>query len=118
MFFFFKATATPEIYALPLHDALPIFRERILTAQLRSCAGTDGGKRSRECLGPRNCVLPVLSSDAGLPCETTRLRDADTASIGVDSAAHDGSTGKYPLFVANSARADISDYDGGDADGG
>src|SRR5206468_12929522 len=26
-FFFFNATATPEIYTLSLHDALPIYRE-------------------------------------------------------------------------------------------
>src|SRR5438874_12171210 len=26
LFFFFRATATPEIYTLSLHDALPIFR--------------------------------------------------------------------------------------------
>src|SRR5437763_5801257 len=27
--FFFNATATPEIYTLSLHDALPIFRRRL-----------------------------------------------------------------------------------------
>src|SRR5689334_23691756 len=29
MFFFFNATATTEIYTLSLHDALPIYNERI-----------------------------------------------------------------------------------------
>src|SRR5438874_3126012 len=29
-FFFFNATATPEIYTLSLHDALPIYRPRRL----------------------------------------------------------------------------------------
>src|SRR3712207_8927740 len=28
MFFFFNDTATPEIYTLPLHDALPIYARR------------------------------------------------------------------------------------------
>src|SRR5690242_21004325 len=28
LFFFFSATATPEIYTLSLHDALPIFEQR------------------------------------------------------------------------------------------
>src|SRR5438874_10616486 len=31
LLFFFNATATTEIYTLSLHDALPIFRERMHT---------------------------------------------------------------------------------------
>src|SRR4029078_13735573 len=32
--FFFNDTATTEIYTLPLHDALPIFREKLLIGLL------------------------------------------------------------------------------------
>src|SRR3712207_8207911 len=32
MFFFFNDTATTEIYTLSLHDALPIYRPRLLAA--------------------------------------------------------------------------------------
>src|SRR3712207_7637819 len=32
IFFFFNDTATTEIYTLSLHDALPIFRERVRPA--------------------------------------------------------------------------------------
>src|SRR5690242_21158499 len=34
-FFFFNATATPEIYTLSLHDALPISAETVRTAAVR-----------------------------------------------------------------------------------
>lgn len=44
-----------------------------------------------------------------LPGEKTQLRDVDTASIGVDGAAHDGSAGKHSLFVVNSSVVDFSD---------
>src|SRR3712207_8541537 len=36
LFFFFNDTATTEIYTLSLHDALPIFRWRILAGDARA----------------------------------------------------------------------------------
>src|SRR5258707_4902688 len=68
-FFFFNDTATPEIYTLSLHDALPIF----------CLPGTGGGSpplRSRGSIGrsdDRHCLLrdrygrmrPVWRSDPG-----------------------------------------------------
>src|SRR5438876_6850717 len=38
-FFFFKDTATTEIYTLSLHDALPIYRSAIVTASVDGTLG-------------------------------------------------------------------------------
>src|SRR5215218_11412346 len=46
-FFFFNDTATPEIYTLSLHDALPILDRRRLHARLAD-RRTHRGRRSRE----------------------------------------------------------------------
>src|SRR5260370_28888119 len=52
LFFFFKDTATPEIYPLPLHDALPI-------SGSLACAGHDGSCwRSAFPHLPQNAVYP------------------------------------------------------------
>src|SRR5256886_11305922 len=42
LFFFFNDPAPPEIYTLPLHDALPIYR--CVAARLRADAGTGVGR--------------------------------------------------------------------------
>src|SRR3712207_8566240 len=56
MFFFFNDTATPEIYTLSLHDALPIFPPRVVPRR-----GPDHfdrpGRDSRE--PPAGCDPPV-----------------------------------------------------------
>src|SRR2546428_12136822 len=46
-FFFFNDTATPEIYALSLHDALPIYHkagDRGIPADLQAVCGLLGGE--------------------------------------------------------------------------
>src|ERR1039458_9297019 len=40
-FFFFNDTATTEIYTLSLHDALPIWKRKYTTAELRSRFGPE-----------------------------------------------------------------------------
>src|SRR5258707_9421296 len=49
-FFFFNDTATTEIYTLSLHDALPIFRERVVHLRRQRASG----RRSRQsvCASP------------------------------------------------------------------
>src|SRR5437763_16615343 len=48
-FFFFNATATPELYTLSLHDALPIF------AGPEPVRGQHRLRDRRECLRGRKC---------------------------------------------------------------
>src|SRR3712207_9112986 len=66
-FFFFNDTATTEIYTLSLHDALPIFRERVLAAVAESPT-------------PVRCVVvaaaPVTSIDVTAADALTELDDA------------------------------------------
>src|SRR5439155_25476168 len=45
-FFFFNDTATPEIYTLSLHDALPIFPLSSLSAQAQAAARRTSGSSS------------------------------------------------------------------------
>src|SRR3990167_8285644 len=47
-FFFFNDTAPTEIYPLPLHDALPIWRDRESPPSTRSSSPTE---RTRRCTG-------------------------------------------------------------------
>src|SRR3712207_7447621 len=44
--FFFNDTATTEIYTLSLHDALPIFKPRLLSEQVYESAAVDVKKLS------------------------------------------------------------------------
>src|SRR5262245_66574368 len=50
--FFFNATATTEIYTLSLHDALPIYRERVgvfgMVREPRGGVAAECGARSEE----------------------------------------------------------------------
>src|SRR5207249_12085103 len=55
--FFFNDTATPEIYTLSLHDALPI------------------SSRSRRC-APRRLAGPSVPTRRGLCCRSRRRRTA------------------------------------------
>src|SRR5947207_15862112 len=47
-FFFFNATATPEIYTLSLHDALPIYRSGDLGRRLGSGAVEFAGRSDEQ----------------------------------------------------------------------
>src|SRR5437899_10422295 len=51
-FFFFNDTATPEIYTLSLHDALPIFPRRLYRARpdrvVERCAEQSDNRRDRK----------------------------------------------------------------------
>src|SRR5687768_18396276 len=45
--FFFNGTATPEIYTLSLHDALPIFRQVLSQAETALALARDGVAAAR-----------------------------------------------------------------------
>src|SRR2546430_12015095 len=62
LFFFFNDTATPEIYTLSLHDALPISRG----AQLRAVRGRMRGRQRRHCGGAGRAGHPERAA-AGFP---------------------------------------------------
>src|SRR5581483_5859163 len=62
-FFFFNNTATPEIYTLSLHDALPISGRR-----LRAREGGPAGRRRRAPAAGERAALVVRQGD-------TRLRE-------------------------------------------
>src|SRR2546430_9705504 len=53
-FFFFNATATPEIYPLPLHDALPIWRRN-----QHDCKITDSIRETPRITCCRSVAPPV-----------------------------------------------------------
>src|SRR5439155_24372503 len=57
-FFFFNDTATPEIYTLSLHDALPISRARRSASPTRSSASASGGRPSCGCPARRRARHP------------------------------------------------------------
>src|SRR2546427_10882812 len=63
-FFFFKDTAPPEIYPLPLHDALPIYPSLVLPDPPRGRAGgppaRDRAERARGGARPQGAV-PFLA---------------------------------------------------------
>src|SRR2546430_17162789 len=62
LFFFFNDTAPTEIYPLPLHAALPIWRGRgdgpQARAVFRSGGGTARGAADRTALGARSALRP------------------------------------------------------------
>src|ERR1043166_10285541 len=72
-FFFFNAPATTEIYTLPLHDALPIWK--IDVVHLRIVVGVHGGRR-HEPFEPVNGLADFVE----LPLEFER--------IGAESVTH------------------------------
>src|SRR3712207_8499534 len=88
MFFFFKDTATTEIYTLSLHDALPISRDARLAPRgrgLRPLARQAPAHRARVGEGGRlgsrrepPAALPVgrLATDARPDRKSTRLNSS------------------------------------------
>src|SRR3712207_8358986 len=78
IFFFFNDTATTEIYTLPLHDALPICRERHPAGGLLALRGAGpvaGGQREHPVPDPGD-----HRDDAGVPApedrKSTRLNSS------------------------------------------
>src|SRR3989442_1610872 len=68
VFFFFNDTAATEIYALPLHDALPIYRGGDRHADLRGArlyAECEMGRRGRRGCRDVECVARRLGERAG-----------------------------------------------------
>src|SRR5439155_23759425 len=79
LFFFFHAPATPEIYTLSLHDALPIFRrgERAGPARRRGRLAGVGSRRRRDARlvsGRRDRHRPVARDR-----KSTRLNSSHVA---------------------------------------
>src|SRR2546430_7387464 len=87
-FFFFKDTATPEIYTLPLHDALPIPIDEM---ELYSVTGV-----GRVEFTPAAYATPTNNSDRGLgtvssfvPIEPMiSVNQTDPANVAVRSEEH------------------------------
>src|SRR5438552_15769703 len=77
-FFFFKDTATTEIYTLSLHDALPIWRpgtERVSNRRPRRVALSSGAMREFS----SSCSLPsalLFSMSAPRDRKSTRLNSS------------------------------------------
>src|SRR2546425_6676456 len=65
-FFFFNDTATTEIYTLSLHDALPIFIDRVgIKGGLRWCglAETAGGQQKNDGRQETECAHELRSEE-------------------------------------------------------
>src|SRR5699024_12679187 len=84
--FFFAATASPWMYALSLHDALPILLASAPPAPWRCLSMTHGGvalgrHRRRTSTGPRFCGPAVRGrGKTGLRCFTLFLRSEEHTS--------------------------------------
>src|SRR2546429_8540254 len=78
-FFFFNDTATTEIYPLPLHDALPIYRvdrrsgvsQRLPITTLESVVSSAEQRAAR--IGEKHAVARAADVYAALPAITGKM---------------------------------------------
>src|SRR5687768_18180634 len=84
-YFFFNDTATPEIYTLSLHDALPIFAWQIRKFAENYCKDRHGQHWAYD--GPYNANRGLLISDGNIAINRDRKSTRLNSSHGYISYA-------------------------------
>src|SRR5260370_42195549 len=89
-FFFLNDTAPPEIYPLPLHDALPISNRSPVVEDVQRPTAVIGNCHSRVdpqvAVEPRQKIARSIGPPLGLPAVSVRFADQDRKSTRLNSS--------------------------------